>query len=101
MNIKDLIQPKVEQQSRLTNYYQSFNKLNKSCNIISESLSSDKNINAFNISSYVNLEHKRKMNPIISNLRRKTETKKSLLNNMQNSFINKNNITKKNNSKKN
>ena len=88
MNIKDLIQPKVEQQSRLTNYYQSFNKLNKSCNIISESLSSDKNINAFNISSYVNLEHKRKMNPIISNLRRKTETRKSLLNNMQNSFIN-------------
>ena len=87
MNIKDLIQPKQEQQSRLTNYYQNFKKLNKSC-IISETLSSDKNTNALNISSYINLEQKRKINPIIANLRRKTETRKSLVNNIKNSFIN-------------
>ena len=94
MNSSKLIQERQEQQSRITNYYQSFNKLNKSC-IISESLSSDKNTNVLNVSSYVNLNQKRKMNSIISNLKRKTETRKSLLNNMQNTFINKSVFQKK------
>ena len=94
MDNSELNKEKPDKQSGLTNYYHNLHKSNKSLNMY-ETISEDKSRYTLNDSSNI-LKLKGELNPIISNLKRKTtEIRKSILNNIKNSFIAKSMILEK------